>query len=223
MYLRHMDRCEINESRILWADQRDLVVRMTNEKELSERDICTKFINPALEQAGWDMQKQVREEVSFTDGCIYVKGNLSVRGKRKRADYVLYYKLNIPIAIIEAKDNMHSVRAGIQQGLDYTTILDIPTVLSSNGDAFYEHDRTCSDGNVECEIPLNEFPSPETLWQRYKQYKGIETTEAERISSQDYFFDGSGRNPRYYQQIAINRCYLKKGKNFYAWYVQTRK
>jgi len=178
---------------------------MTNKKELSERDICTKFINPALEKAGWDMQKQVREEVSFTDGRIYVKGNLSVRGKRKRADYVLYYKPNIPIAIIEAKDNTHSVRAGIQQGLDYATILDIPTVFSSNGDAFYEHDRTCNDGNIELEIPLNEFPSPEVLWQRYKQYKGIETTEAERISSQDYFFDGTGRNPRYYQQIAINR------------------
>ena len=178
---------------------------MTNKKELSERDICTKFINPALEQAGWDMQKQVREEVSFTDGRIYVKGNMSVRGKRKRADYVLYYKPNIPIAIIEAKDNTHSVNAGIQQGLDYATILDIPTVFSSNGDAFYEHDRTCSDGNIEQEIPLNEFPSPEELWQRYKQNKGIETTEAERISSQDYFFDGTGRNPRYYQQIAINR------------------
>ncbi len=178
---------------------------MINKKELSERDICTKFINPALEQAGWDMQKQVREEVSFTDGRIYVKGNVSVRGKRKRADYVLYYKPNIPIAIIEAKDNKHSIRAGIQQGLDYATILDIPTVFSSNGDAFYEHDRTCSSGNIERELQLSEFPSPEYLWQRYKQYKGIETTESERISSQDYFFDGTGRNPRYYQQIAINR------------------
>jgi len=178
---------------------------MTNKKELSEQDIRSKFITPALEQAGWDMQTQVREEVGFTHGRIYVKGNLSVRGKRKRADYVLYYKPNIPIAIIEAKDNTHSVKAGIQQGLDYATILDIPTVFSSNGDAFYEHDRTCSSGNVEREISLNAFPSPEVLWQRYKQYKGIETTEAERISSQDYFFDGTGRNPRYYQQIAINR------------------
>lgn len=116
--------------------------RMTDKKSLSERDICTKFITPALEQAGWDMQKQVREEVGFTDGRIYVKGNLSVRGKRKRADYILYYKPNIPIALIEAKDNKHSVMAGIQQGLDYATILDIPSVFSSNGDGFYEHDRT---------------------------------------------------------------------------------
>jgi type I restriction enzyme R subunit len=178
---------------------------MTNKKDLSERDICTKYITSALVQVGWDMQKQVREEVSFTDGRIYVKGNLSVRGKRKRADYILYYKPNIPVAIIEAKDNKHSVKAGIQQGLDYATILDIPTVFSSNGDGFYEHDRTCTSGNIEREIQLDQFPSPEELWQRYKQYKGIETQEAERISAQDYFFDGSGRNPRYYQQIAINR------------------
>ncbi len=180
-------------------------VEMTSKKNLSERDICTKFITPALESAGWDLQKQVREEVSFTDGRIYVKGNLSVRGKRKRADYILYYKPNIPVAVIEAKDNSHSVMAGIQQGLDYATILDIPIVFSSNGDGFYEHDRTASSGCVERELSLLEFPSPEELWQRYKLYKGIDTPESEQISSQDYFFDGSSRSPRYYQQIAINR------------------
>lgn len=177
---------------------------MTSKKDLSERDICTKFITPALEQAGWDMQKQVREEVGFTDGRIYVKGNLTTRGKRKRADYILYYKPNIPVAIIEAKDNKHSVMAGIQQGLDYAAILDIPTVFSSNGDGFYEHDRTAS-GEIERELSLNEFPTPEQLWARYKRHKGITTPEAERISAQDYFFDGTSRNPRYYQQIAINR------------------
>ena len=151
------------------------------------------------------MQKQVREEVGFTDGRIYVKGNLTTRGKRKRADYVLYYKPNIPIAIIEAKDNKHSIMAGIQQGLDYATTLDIPTVFSSNGDGFYEHDRTATDGSVERELPLHDFPSPAQLWERYKCYKGITTPEADRISSQDYFFDGTSRSPRYYQQIAINR------------------
>jgi type I restriction enzyme R subunit len=178
---------------------------MTNKKDLSERDICTKYINPALERAGWDMHKQVREEVSFTDGRIYVKGNLSVRGKRKRADYILYYKPNIPIAIIEAKENTYSIKSGIQQGLDYATILDLPSVFSSNGDGFYEHDRTCSNETIERELSLDQFPSPEELWQRYKRYKGIKTVEAERITVQDYFFDGTCRSPRYYQQIAINR------------------
>ncbi|WP_146066884.1 EcoAI/FtnUII family type I restriction enzme subunit R, partial [Candidatus Venteria ishoeyi] len=178
---------------------------MTNKKELSERDICTKFITPAIEKAGWDLHKQVREEVSFTDGRIYVKGNLTTRGKRKRADYILYHKPNIPIAIIEAKKNTKTVKAGIQQAINYAEILDIPSVYSSNGDAFHEHDRTCATGQIERELPLDNFPSPEELWQRYKKHKGIKTPEAEQIITQDYFFDGSGRSPRYYQQIAINR------------------
>lgn len=178
---------------------------MTSKKELSERDICTKYIQPALEKSGWDRLTQIREEVSFTDGRIYVKGNLTSRGKGKRADYILYYKPNIPIAIIEAKDNKQTVKAGIQQALDYANILDIPSVFSSNGDGFYQHDRTCTDGNIEKELTLDEFPTPAELWERYKKYKGIATEEQERISSQDYFFDGSNRSPRYYQQIAINR------------------
>jgi len=178
---------------------------MLSKKSLSERDICSKYIIPALQKAGWNIQTQVREEVSFTDGRIYVKGNLSTRGKRKRADYILYYKPNIPVAIIEAKDNKHSVRAGIQQGIEYARILDIPVVYSSNGDGFYEHDRTRSEGVLEKELPLDAFPSPAELWQRYKQYKGIETAEQEQVAAQDYFFDGSERSPRYYQQIAINR------------------
>lgn len=178
---------------------------MTSKKELSERDICTKYIQPALEKAGWDKLTQIREEVSFTDGRIYVKGNLTSRGKGKRADYILYYKPNIPIAIIEAKDNKSSVKAGIQQALDYARILDIPSVYSSNGDGFYEHDRTCIVGNIEKELSLDQFPTPAELWERYKIFKGIVTEEQERISSQDYCFDGTDRKPRYYQQIAINR------------------
>ncbi|MBW8683540.1 EcoAI/FtnUII family type I restriction enzme subunit R [Chitinophaga rhizophila] len=176
-----------------------------NRKTLSERDICTKFITPALENAGWDTHLQVLEEVSFTDGRIYVRGKITARGARKRADYILYYKPNIPIAIIEAKDNNHSVRAGIQQALDYAKILDIPCVFSSNGDGFLFHDRTAIDGNVETEIGLDNFPTPEQLWQKYKKYKGIKTPEAEKIVSQDYYFDGTSRKPRYYQQIAVNR------------------
>lgn len=176
-----------------------------SKKDLSERDICTKFITPAVEKAGWDKQTQLLEEVTFTDGKIYVRGKLTARGNKKRADYILYYKPNIPIAIIEAKDNKHSVRAGIQQGLDYAQILDIPCVFSSNGDGFLFHDRTASDGNIETELSLDDFPSPEMLWEKYKKYKGIVTEEAAKIVSQEYYFDGTNRRPRYYQQIAVNR------------------
>lgn len=176
-----------------------------DKKLLSERDICTKFITPAIVKAGWDSQRQLLEEVSFTDGKIYVRGRLTARGARKRADYILYYKPNIPIAIIEAKDNTNSIRSGIQQALDYARILDIPCVLSSNGDGFLFHDRTATDSNIETELSLDAFPSPQQLWEKYKIYKGITTTETERIASQDYYFDGTGRRPRYYQQIAVNR------------------
>lgn len=175
------------------------------KKSLSERDICTKFITPAIEKAGWNKQTQLLEEVSFTDGKIYVRGKLTARGERKRADYILYYKPNIPVAIIEAKDNHHSVRAGIQQALDYARILDIPCVFSSNGDGFLFHDRTTTDENIETELSIDNFPSPELLWEKYKVYKGIKTDAAEKIAAQEYYFDGRGRIPRYYQQIAINR------------------
>ncbi len=174
------------------------------KEHLSERDICTKFITPAITKAGWDIQKQIREEVTFTDGRIYVRGHLTARGKKKRADYILYYKPNIPIAIIEAKDNNHTVGAGMQQALEYAAVLDIPCVFSSNGDGFIFHDRTAS-GDVEKTLSLDLFPPPAELWSKYKQYKGIETLQQEEVASQDYHFDGRGKTPRYYQQIAINR------------------
>ncbi len=176
-----------------------------DKKKLSERDIITQFIIPAIKKAGWSIEKQVREEVFFTDGRIYVKGNKTARGERKRADIILYYKPNIPIAIIEAKDNKHSLGSGMQQGLDYADILDIPVVFSSNGDGFLEHDRSGSSSQVERELSLDAFPTPQEIWKKYKLYKGIATEEQENISSYDYFFDGSGRKPRYYQQVAINR------------------
>jgi len=186
-----------------------------SKKNLSERDICTKFITPAIEKSGWDKLTQLLEEVYFTDGKIYVRGKLTARGKAKRADYILYYKPNIPIAIIEAKDNNHSVRAGIQQALDYAKILDIPCVFSSNGDGFLFHDRTANDETIETEINMDSFPSPEQLWEKYKRYKGIETDEQEKIVSQEYYFDGTKRKPRYYQQIAVNRTVeaIAKGQN----------
>jgi len=187
---------------------------MFNKKSLSERDICTKFITPALESAGWDRLTQILEEVSFTDGRIYVRGKLTARGKRKRADYILYFNSN-PLAIIEAKDNTHSVNAGIQQALDYAKTLDIPFVFSSNGDGFLFHDHTASDDSIETEFPLRNFPSPQVLWEKFKKYKGIISPEQEKIVSQQYYSDGSGRKPRYYQEVAINRTLdaIAKGEN----------
>ena len=176
-----------------------------SKKDLSERDICTRFITPAVKQAGWDIHAQVREEVSFTKGRIIVRGKLVTRGKPKRADYILYYKPNIPIALIEAKDNNHAVGDGIQQGLEYATTLDIPFVFSSNGDAFLFHDRTGRGSQIESELPLESFPTPTQLWSRYCGWKGLARAE-EAIVLQDYYEDAGGKEPRYYQSIAINRA-----------------
>ncbi|MGV9007302.1 MAG: EcoAI/FtnUII family type I restriction enzme subunit R [Brevundimonas sp.] len=170
---------------------------------LSERDICTKFITPALTTAGWDLQTQIREEVGFTKGRIIVRGKLVTRGKAKRADYVLYYKPNLPIALIEAKDNKHSVGDGIQQALAYAETLDIPYVFSSNGDGFVFHDRTGASAEKETTLSLADFPTPEDLWARYVAWKNL-TPEAEKVVLQDYFEDGSGKAPRYYQVNAVN-------------------
>jgi type I restriction enzyme, R subunit len=174
---------------------------LLDKRKLSERDICTKYITPAIEQAGWDIKKQIREEYGFTDGRVIVRGNLTTRGKRKRADYLLYYQSNLPIAIIEAKDNKHSIGAGMQQAIEYGDILDLPFVYSSNGDGFIEHDMLTG---VEREISLEQFPSPEDLWQRYKQFKGI-TQEQEELITEPYYYAIGDKTPRYYQLNAINR------------------
>lgn len=173
------------------------------KQTLSERDICTKFITPALQRAGWDAMTQIREEVSFTKGRIIVRGKLVSRGKPKRADYVLSYKPNLPLALIEAKDNTHSVGDGMQQALDYAETLDVPFVFSSNGDGFLFHDRTGIGGAVETIIPLDAFPSPAELWSRYCLWKGLPPA-AEPLVLQDYYGDYSGKAPRYYQINAIN-------------------
>jgi type I restriction enzyme R subunit len=188
---------------------------MIDKKKLSERDICTKFINPAIQKAGWDMKRQVREEVTFTDGRIIVQGSLYTRGKSKRADYILYYKSNIPIAIIEAKDNKKPVGSGMQQALEYAEILQIPFVFTSNGDSFVFHDNTNTSNSIETEISLDEFPSPETLWNKYLKYNNLENPKAKEIVEKDYFVDDSGMNPRYYQQNAVNRTIeaVAKGQN----------
>jgi type I restriction enzyme, R subunit len=125
------------------------------------------------------------------------------RGKSKFADYILYYKPNIPIAIIEAKDNIHSVGDGMQQALDYAETLSVPFVFSSNGDGFVFHDRTGTLPEVESTLPLEGFQSPARLWSIYREWKGLSPIQ-EEIVLQDYFDDGGGREPRYYQRTAIN-------------------
>lgn len=176
---------------------------MTKPRDLSEADICAKFITPAVEKAGWDDATQLRREVHFTNGQIHVRGKMVTRGKSKFADYVLYYKPNVPIAIIEAKDNNHAVGDGMQQALEYAEILNIPFVFSSNGDGFVFHDRTGTLPETETSLPLTGFPSPARLWSIYRGWKGL-SLEQEHLVLQDYFDDGGGREPRYYQRNAIN-------------------
>lgn len=176
-----------------------------NKKNLTERDICTKFITPAIEKAGWDIMRQVREEFYFTDGRIIVRGKMYKRAKGKKADYILYYKSNIPIAVIEAKDNNHSIGAGMQQALEYSEILQIPFVFSSNGDGFVFHDRTAGMGEVERELSLDEFPSPAELWKRYTEDVEVDSEDALAVVEQDYHVDQTGKSLRYYQQNAVNR------------------
>ena len=172
-------------------------------KELSERDICTKFILPALEAAGWDRQSQLFEEYPLRVGRVVVRGNKGKRdpGTVRRADYVLFHKPGIPLAVIEAKDNTHSVRDGIQQALAYADMLDVPFAFSSNGDGFLFHDRTAAGGVIERELTLDEFPSPDELWARYTAWKNLPTDTAPLLA-QDYH---PGKRPRYYQINAINR------------------
>ena len=185
-----------------------------DKRTLSERDICTKFITPALRQAGWDEMSQIREEVSFTKGRIIVRGKLVSRGQAKRADYILYLKPNIPLALIEAKDNSYSVGDGIQQALDYAMTLDIPFVFSSNGDGFVFHDRTYAGSATETTLALDDFPPPADLWARYRTWKGL-SAEAEQVVLQDYFDDGGGKAPRYYQVNAVNAAIeaIAKGRD----------
>ena len=184
------------------------------KQSFSEADVCRISITPSIHSANWDSITQIREQYYFTDGNIEVNGNKTKRGKRKFADYVLYHKPNIPLAIVEAKDNNNPVGGGMQQALEYAEILDVPFAYSSNGDAFIEHDRTGKGDIIEKEISLDKFPTPEILWDRYKTHKGY-TEEQENIVTYDYYDDGSGRSPRYYQVNAINRTIdaIAKGAN----------
>lgn len=184
-----------------------------NKTNMSETDIISKFILPAVKDAGWDDLTQIRQEVKLRDGKIVVRGKLASRIKVKSADIVLYHKPNLPLAVIEAKANKHAISKGMQQGLDYAGLLDVPFVFASNGDGFIFHDKT-NPQQLESEITLDAFLAPELLWQKYCDWKGF-TQQQLPVISQDYYDDGSGKSPRYYQMRAINRTIdaVSAGKN----------
>ncbi|MBP5251470.1 MAG: type I restriction enzyme HsdR N-terminal domain-containing protein, partial [Treponema sp.] len=195
---------------------------MDSKKSLSERDIITKYILPAIEQSGWNKQTQLREEVTFTAGRIFVKGKKTKRGEKKRADIIIYYKPNIPVAVVEAKDNTHTVGAGMQQALEYAGTLDIPVAISSNGDGFIiQYRKNCgpqgADGKaiVSENADLENFPTPDELWSCYKRYNGLASKKEEDTSLCSYYFDSTGRAPRSYQRSAINRTVeaIARGQN----------
>ena len=178
-----------------------------NKKELSETDICDLFITPAIKDAGWEPIKQIRREVTLTPGPIVVRGEMSSRNKKKKkfADYVLHKEPGVPIAVVEAKDNNCTVGQGMQQALGYSEILQVPSAFSSNGDAFASHNKVPKSGeDIETQFPLESFPTPEELWQRFKTFRGIEDKN-ESLVLEPYHLDSSGKEPRYYQVDAINR------------------
>jgi type I restriction enzyme R subunit len=171
---------------------------------LTERDVCSQFISPALLRAGWNPTTQIREEYGLTNGRIIVRGKIHARGKRKRADYVLFHKPNIPLAVIEAKDLTHSVGDGMQQALGYAELLQVPFVFSSNGSGFLFHNKLAKDGIVEREISLEEFPSPEQLWDWWTESNHLNVAQ-EALVAQDYYSDAAEKSPRYYQLLAVNK------------------
>ena len=171
------------------------------KRDLSEEDIKAQYITPAIEKAGWDIKKQVRFEYAFTAGRIILRGSVTSRGKKKRVDYLLFYKPNIPLAVIEAKDNNHTPGAGLQQAISYADTLDIKYVYSSNGDEFVE--QNLITGEVRT-VPLDAFPSPDELYVRYKRDMGISDVGEKAMLSPYYWMPGY-KKPRYYQRIAINR------------------
>ena len=174
---------------------------MLSKKELTEEDIKLKYITPALQDSEWDIKTQIRCEYYYTSGKINVRENVAQRGNGKKVDYLLSYKANIPIAIVEAKDNKVTVSHGIQQAIGYAYDLDIPFAYSSNGDGFYEHDMITG---IEKEISLEEFPTPKELWERYLKEKEIDEEQA-KIITEPYYFMDVNKTPRYYQRIAINK------------------
>ncbi|ENC7893003.1 DEAD/DEAH box helicase family protein [Escherichia coli] len=176
-----------------------------NLSNLTEADIITKCVMPAILNAGWDNTTQIRQEVKLRDGKVIVRGKVAARRTVKSADIVLYHKPGIPLAVIEAKANKHEIGKGMQQGIEYARLLDVPFVFATNGDGFIFRDATAAEGEcLEKQITLDDFPSPAELWRKFCLWKGY--TQAQLpVITQDYYDDGSGKSPRYYQLQAINK------------------
>jgi len=176
-----------------------------DKKQLTETDIITKYILPALRKSGWDVMTQIRQEVCLRDGKVVVRGNVAARKTVKAADIVLYTKFSQPIAVIEAKSNKHEIGKGMQQAMDYAALLNVPFIFASNGDGFIFRNNIAKAGErIESEISLDEFPSPLELWNRLIEWKGF-SEEQEKIVTQDYYSDNSDKSPRYYQIQAISK------------------
>ena len=177
-----------------------------SKPEMTEEDIKLNFITPAIQSRGWKDKITMETAVYLTDGRINIKGNLAVRGPRKKADYILYFTSDNPIAIVEAKDNNHTVMAGLQQAMQYAQMMDIPYAYSSNGDAFEEFDFLTGQQRT---IPLDEFPTYDELCARYKAEanhgRGLNPTEL-AVMNQPFYSDQNINTPRYYQRKAVNRC-----------------
>ncbi|HMS30839.1 MAG TPA: DEAD/DEAH box helicase family protein [Candidatus Saccharibacteria bacterium] len=175
--------------------------------KLTEMEIRTRLITPAIQNAGWQIDTVREEFYYFTQGRIIVRGKKSFRKDRKFVDYLLFRQdgTNTPLAIVEAKDGSHDVGDGMQQALEYAEHLDVPFVFTSNGDGFVMHDRTDQLAEVEKTISLNDFPRPDELDALYRSWRGIENESSQELLNTPYHDDGSGKKPRYYQRVAINR------------------
>lgn len=182
-------------------------------ERLTETEVRTRFITPAIQRAGWQLS-QIREEVSLTAGKVKVKGRPGARGEGKFADYVLYYKPGVPLAIVEAKHNRHTLGAGMSQALEYAEMQEALFAYSSNGTGFLEHDLTKAEGRRERKLKLEEFPSPDELWRRYLAWKEIKP-DKNQILSQEYYTEPGGKAPRYYQVVAVNKTIeaIARGQN----------
>jgi len=174
-----------------------------NKKSLSESDISDKYVRPAMLAAGWHALEQIYAQYPLRAGRVVVRGKTARRDASTvlRADYALFFKVNIPLAAVEVKDNQHAVGAGMAQAIHYAELLDVPFCFTSNGDGFVFRDATLTSGVLEQTLSLDEFPSPQDLWQRYCAWKGW-TADVQRVAEAPY---APAKSPRYYQLTAINR------------------